>query len=255
MTTAVDDREEAALLGLEPVAPDRTYWYGRHPSQVIDLYRESAGEPVVALLHGGFWRDRFDRGHLSPLAAALAAGTGRCVALVEYRRVGEGGGWPETFDDMAPALAALPGSRPVTLVGHSAGGQLALWAAARLPAAVDRTVVVSPVADLAHAHELGIGDGAVAELLGGREHVAGRLDETCPLRQRAPVSPVVVLHGTEDVTVPVELSRRYARVRPAHLRELPEAGHYAPVTPGTAAYAALRAAVIPGARPVDPYGR
>ncbi|MEV6105439.1 alpha/beta hydrolase [Streptomyces sp. NPDC051940] len=230
-----DDVEIEALLGLEPVAPSRSYHYGDHASQVIDLY--GAGDPVVALLHGGFWREAYDRTHLSPLAAALASDLGRCVALVEYRRIGGGGGFPATFDDLPPALAALPGSRPVTLAGHSAGGHLALWAASRCPAAVRSVVAVSPVADLARAHELALSGDAVGELLGGR--VGERLDETDPMRMRAPEAPVLLLHGAVDETVPVELSRAYAKHVTGEVRVLDGVGHYAPMTPGTEAYGAL----------------
>ncbi|WBB64309.1 alpha/beta hydrolase-fold protein [Streptomyces sp. WMMC500] len=275
--TAVDERDDEArtLFALKRVAPTRTLAYGDHPSQVVDLYGDESARPVVALLHGGFWRERYDRGYLTPLAAALAADLGRCVALVEYRRVGRrgpggagpgapgepagdvtdsasgdaaagadgGGGFPATFDDLPPALAALPGAGPVMLVGHSAGGHLALWTASRCPTAVSRVVGVSPVADLARAHELGLSDGAVAELLGGAERVAERLDETDPMRMPAPAAPVVLLHGEADADVPVELSRRYAHAVGVHLRELPGTGHYAPVTPGTRAYEALLAAL------------
>ncbi|MQY14180.1 hypothetical protein SRB5_43420 [Streptomyces sp. RB5] len=235
----VDDVEAEALLGLAPVAPRRSFAYGEHPSQVVDLY--GAGEPVIALLHGGFWREAYDRTHLSPLAAALAADLGRCVALVEYRRVGGGGGFPATFDDLPPALAALPGARPVTLVGHSAGGHLALWAASRCPSAVASVVGVSAVSDLGMAHELRLSDGAVSGLLGGQ--VAARLDETDPMRMRSPAPAVTLLHGSLDTTVPVALSRRYARHVGADLRVLDAVGHYAPVTPGTGAYGVLREVV------------
>nr|WP_238420519.1 alpha/beta hydrolase [Streptomyces taklimakanensis] len=231
------------MLGLAPVAPPVTERYGPHPSQVIDLYGP-ADAPLVAVLHGGFWREAYDRTHLSPLAAALADGHGARVALVEYRRVGGGGGRPGTFTDVAAALehlAGLGGAR--ALVGHSAGGHLALWAAARglVRGAV---VAVAPVADLGRAHELGLSGGAVAELLGGAEHVAARLPEADPVRLPPPGEAVrvVLLHGTEDADVPVELSRRYAAVRrSAELVELPGIGHYAPVTPGTAAFGRLAA--------------
>ncbi|WP_407560119.1 alpha/beta fold hydrolase [Streptomyces sp. 184] len=243
--TAVDevDDEARTFFALRSAAPARTLSYGDHPAQVIDLYGDESAAPVVALLHGGFWRERYDRTHLAPLAAALAADLHRCVALVEYRRVGGGGGFPATFDDLAPALAALPGAGPVVLAGHSAGGHLALWAASRCPTAVSRVVGIAPVADLARAHELGLSDGAVAGLLGGAARVAERLDETDPMRMPAPAAPVVLLHGEADTDVPVELSRRYARAVGARLRELPGAGHYAPVTPGTRAYEALRTAL------------
>ncbi|MCG3042719.1 alpha/beta hydrolase family protein [Streptomyces fenghuangensis] len=241
-TVSAGEAEEAALLGLAPAAPSATERYGPHPSQVIDLYGPPGG-PLVAVLHGGFWREAYDRVHLSPLAAALAGGYGLRVALVEYRRVGGGGGRPGTFDDVGAALDHLRGSGELrALAGHSAGGHLALWAASR-GAARCPVVAVAPVADLARAHELGLSGGAVAELLGGEEHLAARLPEADPMLLPPPDSeavPVVLLHGTEDADVPVELSRRYAAARPAaRLAELPGTGHYAPVTPGTAAFELL----------------
>ncbi|AKH83727.1 lipase [Streptomyces sp. CNQ-509] len=248
--TAVDELDDEArtLFALKRVPPTRTLAYGDHPSQVVDLYGDPAARPVVALLHGGFWRERYDRTYLTPLAAALAEDLNGCVALIEYRRVGGaegdgGGGFPATFDDLPPALAALPGAGPVVLAGHSAGGHLALWAASRCPTAVSRVVGVAAVADLARAHELGLSDGAVAGLLGGAGRVAERLDETDPMRMPSPAAPVVLLHGEADADVPVELSRRYARAVGGRLLELPGTGHYAPVTPRTRAYETLRTAL------------
>ncbi|MFI9052599.1 alpha/beta hydrolase family protein [Streptomyces sp. NPDC053427] len=257
--------EESALLGLAPVAPDRTVAYGPHPDQVVDLYGPwgaGSGPPVV-LLHGGFWRAAYDRRHLSPLAAELA-GRGLPVALAEYRRVGAGGGAPQTFEDVAAAVEAVAheagvgGSRAgaaasgdagrgLVLIGHSAGGHLALLAAARPGTPVTRVLAVSPVADLARAHELGLSGGAVAELLGGEgPGFTQRLAAADPLRQPPADIPVTILHGTADPDVPLEISRRYAASRTAtDLRELPGIGHYAPVTPGAAACRDLLALVDP----------
>ncbi|MFJ9612912.1 alpha/beta hydrolase family protein [Streptomyces noursei] len=240
--------EEAALLGLAPVAPDRTVAYGPHPDQVVDLYGRWPGTgPLVVLLHGGFWRAAYDRRHLSPCAAELAR-RGLPVALAEYRRVGAGGGAPQTFQDVTAAVAtaaeagAAPGDPPreLVLVGHSAGGHLALLAAAR-PGPVTRVVAVAPVADLARAHELGLSGGAVAELLGAGPGFAGRLADADPVRHPPAGVPVTLLHGTADPDVPPDLSRRYAAAHPAAtaLRELPGTGHYAPVTPGTDAFRTL----------------
>ncbi|MFE1177567.1 alpha/beta hydrolase [Streptomyces sp. NPDC058773] len=242
--------EETALLGLAPVAPDRTVAYGPHPDQIVDVYApRAAGDgaaavrgPVVVLLHGGFWRAAYDRRHLSPLAAELA-GQGVPVALAEYRRVGAGGGAPQTFEDVTAAVGAAgaalaeDGADPaVILAGHSAGGHLALLAAARPGTPVTRVVAVAPVADLARAHELGLSGGAVAELLGAGPGLPERLAAADPARRPPPAGiPVTILHGTDDPEVPVDLSRRYTARNPGgtELRELPGVGHYAPVTPGS----------------------
>jgi alpha-beta hydrolase superfamily lysophospholipase len=110
--------------------------YGPHPDQVADLTLPPAGQPgpvpLVLLLHGGFWSAQHDRRPLRPMAQALNA-AGYAVANVEYRRVGDGGGWPTTLTDVALACDALPAlierAHPgkvdpdaVVLIGHSAGG-------------------------------------------------------------------------------------------------------------------------------------
>ena len=131
-------------------APDLTVPYGTRPEQVIDLRlpspgrREGAKAPLIVLVHGGFWRPAYDRHHLGPMASALAA-AGYVVAVPEYRRAGMAEeGWAGPFNDIASALdqvaaiAAPHGAdtSQVTWAGHSAGGHLVLWAAARpgLPA-------------------------------------------------------------------------------------------------------------------------
>lgn len=214
--------------------PDRTERYGDHPSQLIDHYGDvRAAGPHIAVLHGGYWRERYDRGYLAPFARALAD-RGMRVALVEYRRVGGGGGWPATGEDVDAALECL-GAPPAVLLGHSAGGQLALWAAAKRQRAAGRILAVAPVADLKRAHELGLSDSAVREFLGGEAAVEGALPEADPMRL-LPRVPVEIVHGTADTDVPVDLSRRYANNWGARLHLLPGTDHFAPCTPGTPAF-------------------
>jgi acetyl esterase/lipase len=136
---------------------------------------------------------------------------------VEYRRIGrgQGGGWPATLDDVGAAidhLASLDDPRldlsgGVTAVGHSAGGQLALWAASRADAlvAVRRVVAQAAVCNLAVA-------GAPAwDLLGGRpDDVPERYAAANPM-QLVPLGvPTLLVHGADDETVPVQRSREYA---------------------------------------------
>ncbi|MEV4503714.1 alpha/beta hydrolase [Streptomyces klenkii] len=265
--------EEDALFGLPYVPPDATVPYGPHPSQVVDLHLPAgpAAGVRVTLLHGGFWREAYDRRHLAPLAAALAA-QGVEVALAEYRRVGPGGGggWPQTYEDAVRAATIRnrpdrpdrpdrsaqrdaqdrPDQRDQrdqqvrhVLVGHSAGGHLALCAASEA-AVADAVVAVAPVADLARARELGLSRGAVEEFLGG-----GRPADADPVLRPPARVPVTVLHGTDDPDVPLELSRSYVTSATAAgadvtLHTLPGTGHYAAVTPGTAAYGALLTALL-----------
>lgn len=239
-----DAEEWESLLAMGEPAPDRTVRYGSAESQVVDLYGPGKGRPRITVLHGGYWRQAYDRRHLAPFAASLAA-DGFAVELVEYRRVGGGGGWPRTAQDVDAALTRL-GGPPRVLLGHSAGGQLALWAASvRERAATSRVMAVAPVADLARAHELRLSDGAVAAFLGGaggdEAAVAAALPEADPMRLVPRVS-VELVHGTADESVPVELSRRYADHAAgsvARLHLVTGAGHFAPLTPGTPAYGFL----------------
>nr|WP_202447443.1 alpha/beta fold hydrolase [Streptomyces sp. SID5468] len=226
------------MLGLAPVAPHATRRYGPHPSQVVDYYRPDPDDPGagrLTVLHGGFWREAYDRAHLSATAAALAR-RGFAVALAEYRRVGGGGGVPGTFEDVAAVVRTAWPGEPHVLLGHSAGGQLALWAAVRAGRAerVAGVVAVAPVADLGEAHRLRLSRDAVAGLLApagpGDPGVAARYD---PVRLPSPPVPVVLLHGTADPDVPPVLSRHYAATHDAVLHELPGAGHYAALLPGS----------------------
>ncbi|MBO0652222.1 alpha/beta hydrolase [Streptomyces triculaminicus] len=237
------EREEEALFGLPYVPPDETVAYGPHPSQVVDFYGPPGAATRITLLHGGFWREAYDRRHLAPLAAALA-GEGLRVALAEYRRVGGGGGWPATFDDAARAVGTGgTGRAPArhVVAGHSAGGHLALWLASGPTAAqLDGVVALAPVADLARARALRLSDGAVAGLVGPADEA-----QADPMRLPPPAVPVTLLHGDDDREVPVAFSAAYAAYAPAvAFRPLAGTGHYAPVTPGTPAYGALLAAIV-----------
>ncbi|MPQ96745.1 alpha/beta fold hydrolase [Modestobacter sp. I12A-02628] len=204
--------------------------YGADPDQFLELTLPGgdARAPVVVLLHGGFWRVAYGIELARPLAADLAR-RGRAAVAVEYRRVGRGGGWPHTLDDVAAALDALPDLpdadrldlADVAVVGHSAGGHLAAWSAARhllpagAPGAAPRQRVTAAVSqagvlDLELAAAQGMGDDAVPGLLGGppAEH-PGRYAVTSPVRLLPTGVPVLCVHPTGDVTVPPEQSERY----------------------------------------------
>lgn len=190
--------------------------YGDDPSQLVELHRPSgASRGVVVVIHGGFWKAAYDHSLGTPLARSLAE-RGWTAWNIEYRRVGNGGGTPETFDDVAAAIDALAGvegldlSTVVTL-GHSAGGHLAVWAAGRPDPGVRVTHAISQagVLDLVGADRLGLGDGAAAALLG---HPAGSADARWDPRQQIPLDvPVWCVHGTDDAIVPLEQSEVYVR--------------------------------------------
>jgi len=188
--------------------------YGTHASQFGELSLPD-GEPrgVVVVIHGGFWKAAYDLTLGRPLATSLVA-AGWAAWNLEYRRVGEGGGSPHTFDDVAAGIDRLADVDGLDLahvitLGHSAGGHLATWAAGRAGAAVPVTGVVSQagVLDLVRAHDLGLGGGAVEALLG---HPPGPADAAYDPFQQLPLDvPVRCVHGTRDDDVPIEISERY----------------------------------------------
>ena len=204
--------------------------YGDDPSQWGDLHRPAGdSRGVVVVIHGGFWKAEYDASLGEPLATDLA-GRGWTAYNLEYRRVGPGpgggGGWPATADDVAAGidrLADVDGldlDRVVTL-GHSAGGHLATWAAARgrfepWAGGVDVTHVISQagVLDLSRAYDEGLGGGAVQALM-GRPPGDPSYDSADPQRQLPLDVPVWCVHGNRDDVVPPAYSADYVRAATA----------------------------------------
>lgn len=227
--------------------PDAVVRYADHDDAVIDLHLpEGAAERLVVLLHGGFWKSEWDRRHTRAMARALA-GAGCTVATPEYRRVGAGGGWPVTGDDVLSAVSRLPdllGSLGIAagvpvVTGHSAGGQLALWLATTgVP--IDRVVALAPVCDLREAIRLDLGDGATQALLDGAD--PDPADPMVVLTSR-PEAGVVVIHGVDDDDVPLSLSRGLVERHPwVQLREVP-GDHMGLIEPGSAVWPTVLAAL------------
>jgi acetyl esterase/lipase len=222
--------------------------YGEDPSQYGELSLPAGdARGVVVVIHGGFWKQQYGLELGRPLAADLAS-RGWVAWNVEYRRVGSGGGAPATLDDVAAAIDLLADlgldlSTVVTL-GHSAGGHLATWAAARgrygWAERVRVTAVVSlaGVLDLSSAHDSVLGGGAVRAFLGHRPTEADERYD--PLRQVPLDVPVWCVHGTLDDTSPITQSRDYvaaatAAGATAELVEVP-GDHYVMIDPGSAAW-------------------
>jgi acetyl esterase/lipase len=226
--------------------------YGPEASQAVEWHgMERATRPLlVVALHGGYWRARYGFDHLRPFCAALAK-RGFPVASLEYRRLGEpGGGWPGTLEDIETALATVAGraaeeAREISgtlLVGHSAGGQLALWAASHARARTGQLPVVgvvalAPVSDLVEASRLNLSGGVVREFLGGSpEEVPDRYRETSPVELLPLGVPAIIVHGTDDQDVPYEMSADYverARIAgdDARLVTLEGGGHFDVIEP------------------------
>jgi acetyl esterase/lipase len=264
------------LLALASVPPARRYPYGGDPAQFADLYLpdgEAVG--VVVLLHGGCWRDAVTLDYFGQFARALTE-LGIAVWNVEYRRLGSGGGWPTTFQDVAAALAKLASVAPehalplarLVLVGHSAGGHLALWLAAqgRLPpcelkvAGVPTPCAVVSLAglpDLAEAHARGLCRGAPAELMGGAPaEVPERYALGSP-QQLVPLG-VAQLHlcGTDDDVVPLDYAQSCAEQAAERgdcvtFIPLEGVGHYEPVVVSSSAWPAVSQAVMQFTHPLS----
>jgi acetyl esterase/lipase len=238
--------------------------YGPGPDRFGELWRPAGAGPwpVVALLHGGFWRATRTLELMRPLAADLA-GRGFAAWNLEYRRVGQpGGGWPGTCEDVAAGLdhlAGLAGRAPLDLdrlvvAGHSAGGHLALWSAARagLPrgapgaaplVAPCQAVSLAGVCDLHAGAADGIGEDAIAGFLGATPDQAPERYRLASPRSRLPLGVgQLLVHGDADTRVPVEQSRAYAAAAaaagdPVELVELAGVDHMAVIDPASPAWA------------------
>jgi acetyl esterase/lipase len=202
---------------------------------------------VVTVIHGGYWRARYDRSLMAGLCLDLAA-HGWAAWNLEYRRVGAGGGWPETFMDVAAGVDLLADlDAPLDLervaaIGHSAGGQLAVWAAARhtlRPGAagssprvrIGAVVSQAGVLDLRLAARLSPSDEPTRALLGSPEENESAYSLASP-RERVPLGlPQLLLHGEDDDTVSMRIAESYAAAAreagdSCELVVLPRTGHF-----------------------------
>ncbi len=195
----------------------RRLTYGDDPSQWVDRHDpEGASRGTVVVIHGGFWQAAYGAELGTGLASDLA-GRGWTALNVEYRRVGNGGGFPATFDDINAAINLADGEGPVITLGHSAGGHLAAWAAARQrfeewTGGVEVTHVLSQagVVDLTAAYDQDLGGGAVVSLMGvGPDDPSYDLAD--PRRQVPLDVPVWCLHAPDDENVPFSQSQDYVR--------------------------------------------
>jgi dipeptidyl aminopeptidase/acylaminoacyl peptidase len=225
--------------------------YGEHPSQFCELFAP-AGEgphPVAVLVHGGFWRERYGCNLEWGIARDLA-GRGWAAWSIEYRRLGGGGGWPETFEDVSAAIDALDGALDhdrVVAIGHSAGGHLAVWAATREDPRVRLTGAVSQAGalDLHELSRLGTSDSVVHQLLAGTpDEVPHRYEQASPAR-RLPIGvPLLLVHGERDDDVPVHISREFADAARAagddcELVVIDDESHYEHLEPGSRCWEAV----------------
>ena len=198
--------------------------YGEHPLHFADLRR--ADGPVALVVHGGVWKAEYDLAHMGALCEALR-GAGISTINVEYRRTGNGGGWPYSLGDVELAIERF---RPDVLVGHSAGGHLALLAGKRTRTPV---VAIAAVCD-----PVSWANPGVAAFFRGACPPDGSPLAQSPLGVR-----VVLIHGTADDTVPLEQSERLAAANDAPVVRLEGAGHFEPVDPQSPEWTSVRDAV------------
>lgn len=234
-----------------------------HLPYVPETAHSHQSHPLVILIHGGFWHTPYDYTLMTGLADDLAR-RGIAAWNIEYRRVGDpGGGWPNTLLDVANATDAVGSFAPtyhlnvrrVVAVGHSAGGHLALWLAARpripqsdilantaTPLALSGVISQAGVSDLEMGWQRNLGSGAVAALLNASpDKKPARYAVASPAAMLPLGVPQVLVHGTADDRVPYEMSQSYlARAQTAgdniQLITLPDVDHFALIDPSSQAW-------------------
>ena len=187
--------------------------YGALPDQFGDLRRpDGDGRRLVILMHGGLWRHEWTHDTIEGIAVDLTR-RGYVTWNLEYRRVGLGGGWPETFADVAAAIRSAPTvtgieARDTVLLGHSAGGSMALWAGGLSKDLAPGLVVgLAAMPDLVRAEEEGIGQGSVRKMLGrSRPDPA----EYSPLHRLPTGTDTVLAVADGDELIPLSHGKDYA---------------------------------------------
>jgi len=251
------------ILTLPPPPADARISYGSDPHQFLDLRfpKNKVPHPLVINIHGGFWRAKYDLAHAGHLCATLTA-KGLATANVEYRRVGnDGGAWPNTFADIRSAYQFLrQNARPhkldaqkIVVMGHSAGGQLALCLAAH-ESTVTRVISLAGVVDLQRAYQLHLSNDAVVEFLRGTPtEVPDHYREADPMQLAIPQARQWLIHGSADDIVLSAFSRDYVTGKQkrsgkekedVRLLEIAGANHFDLIDPRSAAWKQVEQTVL-----------
>jgi acetyl esterase/lipase len=238
----VSRHSEDILTDPPPLPADARLAYGPEPLQFGDLrLPESPSPPLAVVLHGGYWKATYNLIHTGHMCRALTE-AGIATWNVEYRSVGvPGGGWPAAGEDVALAVQfvrELPVDQTrIVLVGHSAGGQLALWAGKRAKLPV---VALAPVSDVRESAARTGPEGAPAQFMLPEHFADGSPLDLLPLGV-----PQIVIHGTEDDSVPYEMSERYVEAArgEAALVTLEGTGHFEPIDPLASEWPQVRSAI------------
>jgi acetyl esterase/lipase len=269
------------LLGRARPAADHRIAYGPGPQQFGELWLPATAGPhkVVVLIHGGCWLADLPGLELMTYAADDLKRRGFAVWNIEYRRLGHaGGGYPGTFQDVAHGVDYLRTLAPtygldlnhLVLVGHSAGGHLALWDAARLrlpktsPLAGGEPLPVAGVVTLAGINDLEAyrssgpdacgGPPTIDQLVGaGQRGTASLYADTSPAALVPIGVPQAIISGDLDPIVPARFGRDYATKAhaagdAAQVVEIPDAGHFELIDPGSAAWRRIEPVIAQLAR-------
>lgn len=242
--------------------------YGSDPLQFAELrFPPGTGPfPLLFVIHGGWWLSANDLNHISHLCAKFTS-YGIVTCSLEYRRIGDaGGGWPGTFLDVANAIEYFKGSltrdlrvdtKRAAVIGHSAGGHLALWLGAkhRVPESsilytgedqwLIAAISLAGIADLQSAWKLGLGDRAVDKLLGGGpDQFPERYAEASPLELLPMGLKEILIHGRSDENVPISQSERFVQKAKiagdeSSLISLDGVGHFELIDPKSLAWDAV----------------
>ena len=262
------------ILERHPPNFDKRIEYGPDPQHFAELrLPDGAGPfPFLLVIHGGFWQSAYDLKHIGSLCAALTD-KGIVTCNLEYRRIGNsGGGWPGTFQDVSLATDNIMDTissdsrvdvARAAVMGHSAGGHLALWLASthRVPKASPlrraqkyrfvRAVSLAGVCDLRAAWKQRLGNGAVAKLMGGSpDRYPERFDAGSPIELLPTGTIQLLIHGTADTIVPASQSEKFVD-RAEQLGEQPTlvklegVGHFELIDPESDAWSKVVTAVLP----------
>jgi len=237
-------------------SPDDIVKYGEERLQFAEYWHPGTEKPaLVVLIHGGCWLNEYGLDHVRSLASKLK-GNNYAVWSMEYRRVGDsGGGWPGTFEDVIDSINHTGKLKNINqgsrfLLGHSAGGQLALWAGSaayfppasplrdRLKVRLSGTIGLAAISDLEeYARGSSSCEIVTKQLMGGLPGEQQASYGYASPARLLPSVPAVLIHGESDGIVNISQSQHYATASAmVELNSLSDLGHFDMINPNGPAF-------------------